>query len=92
VATCFLHFHEDLVGTLLTPAGYTYCFTEVDHFTRWLKVIPIPDIAADTVACDLLTGWISHFGCLETITTDQGLQFESQLFHSLAKMCGTELS
>jgi len=29
---------------------------------------------------------------LLTITTDQGRQFESQLFHSLAKMCGIHLS
>jgi cleavage and polyadenylation specificity factor subunit 1 len=39
-----------------------------------------------------LTGSISHFGCPQTITTDQGRQFESQLFHSLAKLCGIQLS
>jgi transposase InsO family protein len=31
-----------------------------------------------------LTGW--------TITTDQGRQFESRLFHSLAKLCGVKLT
>jgi transposase InsO family protein len=31
-------------------------------------------------------------GCPETITTDQGRQFESQLFRSLAKPCGIHLS
>jgi transposase InsO family protein len=31
-------------------------------------------------------------GCPQTITTDQGRQFESQLFHSLAIMCGINLS
>ena len=30
--------------------------------------------------------------CPQTITTDQGRQFESQLFHSLAIMCGINLS
>jgi cleavage and polyadenylation specificity factor subunit 1 len=39
-----------------------------------------------------LTGWISRFGCPETITTDQGRHFESQLFHSLAKLCRIQLS
>jgi cleavage and polyadenylation specificity factor subunit 1 len=44
------------------------------------------------VAHALLTGWISRFGCTQTITTDQGRQFESQLFHPLARLCGIQLS
>jgi hypothetical protein len=35
---------------------------------------------------------LSRFCCPQTITTDQGCQFESQLFRSLAKLCGIQLS
>jgi hypothetical protein len=91
-AARFLHGHIDLVGLLPVSLGYTYCLTAVDRFTRWPEVTPIADITADIVARALMTGWIARFRCPQTITTEQGRQFESQLFKSLANMCGIQLS
>jgi cleavage and polyadenylation specificity factor subunit 1 len=90
LAARFLHVHVYLFGPLPTSVGYTYCLAAVGRFTRWPEVIPIPDITADTVASVLLTGWISRFVCPQTNTTGQGRQFESQIFQSLARMCGIQ--
>jgi hypothetical protein len=80
----FLHIQTDLFGPLSSSAEFQYCLTAVDHFTRWPEAFPIPYIRAECRA--LLSGWISRFGCPQTIMTNQGFQFESQLFHNLVKL------
>jgi hypothetical protein len=85
-AACFLHIHIYFVWPLPTSADYTYCLNSVDRLTRWPEAIPIPDITAENVARALVTGWISRFGCPQTVDIDHGRQFELQLFCSLAKL------
>jgi len=72
--------------------GLQICVTAVDRCTRRPEAIPLHDITAETVGRALLSEWITLYGCPHTITIDQGRQFEPQLFHSLANMCGIHLS
>lgn len=85
----FSHVHMDLVGPLPPSKGYRYLLTVVDRFSRWPEAIPLSDMLAETVASAFCQVWVSRFGVPETISTDQGRQFESELFLELTKWLGT---
>lgn len=87
----FSHVHVDIVGPLPTsPQDYRYLVTMVDRVTRWPEAIPTHDVTAASVAKMFYENWIARFGCPTKITTDQGRQFESELFSALTKTLGAE--
>lgn len=81
--------HVHIVGPLLLSDRYGYCFTMTDRFSRWPEAVPLKDIESLTICRAFASTWISRFGTPETVSTDQGLQFESQLFKALLQLSGT---
>ena len=77
----------DLCGPLPeTEAGNTQILVLADHFTRWYDAIPIKDGKASTVAKILDERVFSYFGIPETLHSDQGAQFQSQLLAECCKL------
>ncbi|BHF83522.1 hypothetical protein SprV_0902666500 [Sparganum proliferum] len=52
------------------------------------EAIPLPDVAAPTVAKAFLSRLVAIFGAPSTITTDRGVQFEYNLFQSHISFLG----
>ena len=72
-----------------TPTGYRYILVISDYFTKWTDAIPLRRHTAHDVAKALITRFIVYFGVPKQIHSDQGTEFESQLFRSLVTMLGS---
>lgn len=84
----FDHVNIDIVGPLNPSNGYRYLLTCIDRFSRWTEAFPMVDQTATTIAKIFMENWISRYGVPIRITTDQGRQFESDLFKQLNKILG----
>ena len=60
----------------------------MDRASRWPEAVPLRSTNTDSVADAFIKIWITRFGSPRRIITDQGPQFESDLFKSLVKRLG----
>ena len=60
----------------------------IDHFTRFVVLIPIKDKAARTIVRHLMERVFSVFGPPETLHSDQGKEFENELVKELQSVFG----
>ncbi|GFU98368.1 retrovirus-related Pol polyprotein from transposon opus [Trichonephila clavipes] len=57
-----------------------------------MEAIPIPEITAEIVGRAFYEKWICRFGVPVKLVTDQGRQFEAELFRSKAAICGAKVA
>ncbi|GFO21463.1 Pol polyprotein [Plakobranchus ocellatus] len=73
--------HLDFLGPLpKTKSGNEYVLLIVDQFIKWVECFPLPSQTAEVTASIAVREFFSRFGCPLHIFTDQGRNFESNLF------------
>jgi len=65
--------------------GNEYIVTITDIFSKWCEAYPVRTHTAQVVAKILIDNFISRFGVPRRLLTDQGSEFESQLFQELCR-------
>ena len=79
--------HIDFIGPLpKTSKGNEHILMVVDQFTKWVECLPLPSQTAESTACALVNEFFSRFGYPFEIFSDQGRNFESELFAKLCEM------
>jgi transposase InsO family protein len=69
--------------------GYKYLLVLIDTFSGWVEVFPTKRETAQVVAKVLLEKIIPRYGIPETLGSDNGLAFISNILQGLAWAVGT---
>jgi hypothetical protein len=79
----------DFEKLMVADNGKEGLLVVVDHFTKFARAFPMRSFTAKGAALALHKGWCLLFGVPEQIQSDQGSQFESELFREFTKAMGT---
>ena len=82
----FSHIHVNIVGPLQQSNGFTHLFTIIDRTSCWMEAVPLVQTTAAACAKVLISHWVSRFGVLQTLTSDRGPQFTSNVWFELCRM------
>lgn len=72
-----------------TRKNNRYILGIIDHFSKYVFLIPTKNIDAPTIAEAVWKNCITKFGCPRVIQSDCGSSFMSETFKQLAKLCGS---
>ena len=79
----------DIAGPFpVSASGNRYVVVLIDYFSKWPEVFPLPNQEAETVARALVDGIFCRFGVPDELHSDQGRNFESNLFRECCQLLG----
>jgi len=89
VGTPFEVVATDLFGPLpVTRKGNTHILVIIDHHTRWVECISMKEPTASRVAEAIMNRWITRWGVMRVLLSDNGPQFTADLMQELANVHG----
>ncbi|WP_375609853.1 DDE-type integrase/transposase/recombinase [Bartonella sp. AC53GZZY] len=66
----------DFAGPLpLTVRHHRYVLVMVEHFSKWIELVALPDKSSEGTTYLFLDQVLSHFGAPAEVLTDQGTEF-----------------
>eukprot|EP00794_Sanderia_malayensis_P017141 gene17141-18861_t len=80
----------DRAGTFIPASdnGNTYTLILVDHFTKWLEVIPLKDTCAPTIALAIHNQWICRYGLMQRLHSDGAPNVDGCIMHEVCNILG----
>ncbi|KXJ06192.1 Retrovirus-related Pol polyprotein from transposon 412 [Exaiptasia diaphana] len=76
--------HVDIVGPIpRSRKGNSYILTVQCSFTKWAEAYPLRNQTAKTCANKIVNEWIARYGVPDSLHSDQGRNFESNLFKEI---------
>ena len=77
----------DVMGPLPeTTTGNKFIVVVADYFTKWTEAYAVPNHKAETIANKVIQEYFNRFGLPEIIHSDQGRDFESNLFQEMCQI------
>ena len=81
----------DILGPLpATALGNRYILVVADYFTKFVEAYAIPNQTAEVVARTIVTEFVARYGTFHQLHTDQGSNFESEVFRKVCALLGIE--
>jgi hypothetical protein len=75
----FYYLSCDLVGELpQTSRGNVYIMIMIEHFSKWVKLVTLPDKSSHSTSHIFLQQVLSRFGACAECFIDQGLKFRGE--------------
>lgn len=70
----------------VSTRGNKYVVGIGSYFTKWTEAYPLSDQLAETVARVFVDEFVCRYGTSDTMHSDQGRQFEAQLFQEMCQL------